>query len=54
MKNLAPWLFSLVINPISKVLWINLKENMRRSRFFFRVKKGGEEEKSVLMRFRKK
>ena len=48
------WLLSLVINPILRILWRNLKEKMRRSRFFFRVGEGREEEEFVLNGFRMK
>ena len=50
-ENPIPWLLSLVINPISRFFWRNLKEKMRRSRFFFKVEEGRGEEESVLMRF---
>ena len=50
MKISIPWLLSLVINPISRVLWRNLKK-MRSSRFLFKVEEGEGEEESVLMSF---
>ena len=51
MENSIPWLLSLVINPISRVLWRTLKEKMRRSRFFFRVREGKREKECVFNGF---
>ena len=44
MKIPIPRLLSLVINPISRVLWRNLKKKVRRSEFLFRVKEEGGDE----------
>ena len=49
MKIPLPRLLSLVINPISKVLWRNLKEKVGRREFLFRVEKGGGEEEGFKM-----
>ena len=49
MKIPIPRFLSLVIIPISRVLWRNLKKKVRGSGFLFRVKKGGGEEEVFKM-----
>ena len=44
MKNPAPRLFPLTFNPISRNLRRNLREKMRGSKSFFRVREEGREE----------
>ena len=54
MVILTPWLLSLVFKTILRSLWRNLRENMKGSKFFFRVREGGGEKECVLMGFRMK
>ena len=52
MTILISCLLPLIFNPISRKLWRNLKEKIRRSKFFFRVREERGEEESVLMGFK--
>ena len=51
MEIPTPWLLPLVINTILRILWKNLKEKIRGSKFFFRIGEGGGEEECVLISF---